>query len=109
MAARFWPRAWLCWGVGLLASFVLLEDAGFRRELHPTLSRVLARLLGYVTRWVARRLGLDPNRHRWIGPALFSAFWAALGVHVYFTEADQQADHATERNHLSCLVIVPIR
>jgi hypothetical protein len=44
MAARLWPHAWELLAVFVIAAFGLLEDAGFRRGLHLTLSRQTARI-----------------------------------------------------------------
>lgn len=61
MAARIWPHAWELLGVFVIAAFGLLEDAGFRRGLHLTLSRQTARIphavvliavLGPVASWI---------------------------------------------------------
>lgn len=44
MAARLWPHAWELLAVFVIAAFGLLEDAGFRRHLHLTLSRRTAQV-----------------------------------------------------------------
>jgi hypothetical protein len=43
MAQRLWPRAWALFFGVIAVLFGLLEEAGFRRELHLTLSRWTAR------------------------------------------------------------------
>jgi hypothetical protein len=61
MAARLWPHAWGLLGLFVAAAFGLLEDAGFRRGKHKTLSRQTARIphaalliavLGPVASWI---------------------------------------------------------
>jgi hypothetical protein len=97
MAARLWPRAWAFWIAGVLGSFALLEEAAFRRNKHLTLSRVMNRWLGRVSRWASRKLGLGPdNSCRWIGAAAFALFWAALSVHFVLIDADQEAGTTQE-------------
>lgn len=92
MAARLWPKAWIYWIAGVVGSFLVLEDAGFRRGKHLTLSRVMGRWLSQLGRWVARNLGLGPDdRLRWIGPAIFALSWGALSLHFWLIDADQQA------------------
>lgn len=44
MAARLWPHAWQILAALVVAAFGVLEDAGFRRGLHLTLSRQTARI-----------------------------------------------------------------
>lgn len=102
MAERlWWPRAWLYWLAAFIGSFAFLEDVGYRGKhpKHPTLSRWLARLLYRVTGWIARKLRLDPDRHRWIGPAMFAGGWLVLSVHLYRTDhADQPAGDQQKEN-----------
>lgn len=73
MAERLWPRAWEILGLLVLMAFGWLEDAAYRRKLHPkhvTLSRRLKRLLGRSALLICTVAGF------------------ALGVHLARLEAD---------------------
>lgn len=68
MTQRLWGHAWEIWAGLVLITFGLLEDAAYRRERHPTLSRRLKKVMGRFALMICVAVG--------------TAGGVALGVHL---------------------------